>query len=215
MKYSACLILLNTMKTLFFLFAIICSSNLKSEQEYSKSRYKLLASGGLFINADLLPISTQGDISYKKSYIGVLGLNYDLQKKLGILNLELEGLLGKHKGEMNHSELGGVLVARIPNLILKPMSFAFGEGLSWASENPFLENRKKGWDRGSFNTENIESRPFLNYLMFELDYGIPSISLQPKVFVRIHHRSGIWGTFCPPDPPCGSNFLTYGVKVSL
>lgn len=203
------------MKTLFIIFAIICSAALNSEPENPKSRYKLLASAGPYINADLLPIVTQGDISYKKSYIGLLGLNYDLQKRLGILNLELEGLFGKHKGEMNHSELGGVLVARIPNIMLKPMSFAFGEGLSWASENPFLENRKKGWDRGSLNTENIESRPILNYLMFELDYGIPSVSFQPKVFVRIHHRSGIWGTFCPPDPPCGSNFLTYGVKVSL
>ena len=29
-----------------------------------------------------------------------------------------------------------------------------------------------------------------------------------------NHRSGVFGLFCPPDPACGSNFISYGIKFS-
>lgn len=116
---------------------------------------------------------------------------------------------------MRHVEADGVFIGRISNIFNLPISFAAGEGLSWASQNPILENRRKGFDRGAFATYDIESRQLLNFLIFEFDYGFKSVAYYPRLFVRLHHRSGIWGTFCPPDPPCGSNFITYGFKISL
>ena len=36
-----------------------------------------------------------------------------------------------------------LMIARVSNLFNLPMSFAFGEGLSIASQNPLMENQKK------------------------------------------------------------------------
>ena len=96
------------------------------------------------------------------------------------------------------------------------MSFAFGEGVSLTSQNPTMENKRKGFylDTGLFQFQAIESRNFLNYVMVELDYRVWDTSYNPRIFVRIHHRSGVFGLLCPPDPACGSNFISYGVKFS-
>ena len=182
-----------------------------------ESRQSILGYGGKFINSDLVPISIYGDIAYKKSNLYVLGYNYQLKPKISFLNFEVEGQIGKHTGSMNHSELNGVFIARTNRWKVIPISFGFGEGLSLASEKPALEQRKFGFDRerGTFNFINIEeTRPLLNFLLLERDVKIP-IESSPKFFVRLHHRSGIWGTYCPPDPPCGSNFLVYGVKFPI
>jgi hypothetical protein len=182
-----------------------------------ESRHSVLGYGGKFINSDLVPISIYGDIAYKKSNLYVLGYNYHLKPRISFLNFEVEGLVGKHFGFMNHMEVDGVFIARTNRAKIIPVSFGFGEGLSLASEKPQLELRKFGFDRekGTFNLVNIEeTRPLLNFLLLELDVKIP-IEYSPKFFVRLHHRSGIWGTYCPPDPPCGSNFLVYGVKFPI
>ncbi len=188
---------------------------LSSDDLPKKSAYNILFYGGPYVNSDLLPISLYGDIAYKRSFIGVVGINRSLQTKIAFLNFEAEALIGKHTGVMNHVEVDGLFIARIHNIFSSPMSFALAEGLSWASQNPILENVKKGFDRGAFSFYDIQSRSLLNFLMVEFDYGFPEVSHYPRIFVRIHHRSGIWGTYCPPDPPCGSNFLVYGVKLSL
>ncbi|MBP7283035.1 MAG: hypothetical protein KBA66_15740 [Leptospiraceae bacterium] len=186
-----------------------------SDTPVKKSKYDFLFYGGQYVNSDLLPISLYGDIAYKRSFLGVMGVNRPLDIKIAFLRFEVEGLVGKHVGVMNHIEVDGLFVTRVPNLFSLPMSFAIGEGLSWTSQNPILENVKKGFDRGAFSVYDIESRALLNFLFVEFDYGFPNTDYYPRIFVRIHHRSGIWGTYCPPDPPCGSNFLTYGIKLSL
>jgi hypothetical protein len=187
------------------------------EEKEKKYGFNILGYGALFVNADLLPISLYGDIAYKRSYLEVLGVNYPLNTKLRFLNFEVEGLAGKHFGRMKHFEFDGVFLARAGNLFNLPMSIAFGQGLSWASQNPILENQQKGFDikRGTFSIYDVESRQLLNFLVIEADFGFPFIKYFPRIFVRLHHRSGIWGTYCPADPPCGSNFLSYGIKISI
>ena len=181
----------------------------------NKKKFNFLFYAGLFINSDLVPISLNGDISYKKSYLGMFGLNYTLEPKISFLNFEIEGIIGKHTGLMNHYEIDGVFLARTNTLLKLPLRFAFGEGLSWASQNPIMENRRKGLDRGSFAIYDIESRQLLNFLVFELDVKLFNNETEPRLFLRLHHRSGIWGTYCPPDPPCGSNFLAYGIRLNI
>lgn len=185
------------------------------ETKQNHSKNNILLYGGQYVNSDLLPISLYGDIAYKRSSIGTIGYNRNLDAKIGFMRFEVEGLVSKHEGVMRHFEVDGLFIARIPNLFYMPISFGIGEGLSWASQNPILENVKKGLDRGAFSLFDTQSRPFLNFLSIEFDYGFPEVSHYPRLFVRIHHRSGIWGTYCPPDPPCGSNFLVYGIKLSL
>jgi len=118
---------------------------------------------------------------------------------------------------MKHGEVNGAVIGRVSEIFGGPLIFGFGEGLSLATENPIMENQKKWLDfkRNTFADYDIESRPLLNFLIIEFDYGLSSVARSPKLFVRIHHRSEIWGTFCPPNPPCGSNFLTYGFKVNI
>ncbi|MDX1960903.1 MAG: hypothetical protein SFU98_20190 [Leptospiraceae bacterium] len=198
---------------LFFLlnFSLFSKPNLIVEDQ--KRKPELILYGGMFVNADLMPIIVNGDISYRKSYIGVAAVNYPTKYKYKFVDFETEGQIAKHSGIMNHWEINGVIVGRVNNLFHTPISFGFGEGISFATQNPVLENQRKGFDRGAYNLEDIESRPLLNYLLIEFDYTLKRLDNEPKVFARIHHRSGIWGTFCPPNPPCGSNFLTYGVKI--
>ena len=81
--------------------------------------------------------------------------------------------------------------------------------------NPKLENKAKGYYLESgLQKDAIESRALLNYMMVEVSSYLP-FERKTEVFLRIHHRSGIFGLYCPPDPNCGSNFVSYGFRTSL
>ena len=79
---------------------------------------------------------------------------------------------------------------------------AIGDGFSLASEVPRLER-----------DENPRTNAFLQYLMVEFDFGLPSLSGKPRFMMRLHHRSGSFGVHCADT--CGSNFITYGMKVAF
>lgn len=199
--------------SLFFilLFPIYADETVKKP-----NKYNLLFYGGKYTETDLLPILFSQKTDYRDSFIGVVGINYPLSYKIRFLDFEVEALFVKHFGIMNHWESDILTLARISNLFYLPISFAFGEGISISSQNPALENKRKGFyfDTGLFQFKGIESRNLLNYVMVELDYRVWDTSYNPRVFLRIHHRSGVFGLFCPPDPACGSNFISYGIKFS-
>lgn len=217
-----------TMTLIFFIFTIPI---------YAKSKYDLFFYTGKYTETDLLPILLKQKTEYKNSYILVSALNFPLGININFLKFEAEGQLTKHFGIMNHMEVNSLLVARVENLFFLPIGFAFGEGISIASKNPKLENKKKGIYfadyyfspiqsyyllangfypiGGSIQTESIRSKPILNYLMVEFDYALKNFQYYPRVFLRIHHRSGVFGLYCPPDPACGSNYITYGIKFRI
>ncbi len=203
---------------------------------WGKTSYLLY--GGPYSSTDLLPIVLRAKTDYKDSNIAVFGASVPLETNIRFINFEAELNVGKHWGLMNHYETNGLVMARIPNLFGIPLSFAMGEGLSLASENPKLENQKKGFFFNDIYTDyftgslllanqpdlflitkiqndTIESRNLLNFISMELDYGFPKWESFPRIFMRIHHRSGVFGLYCPPDPACGSNFVTYGFKFHL
>ena len=165
--------------------------------------------GGQFADNDLHSIVLDLKNHPRESYLLAGALNYQLEARLRNIQFETETQVVKHFGEMGHMELNGVLIARglrfIPGL---PLTLAFGEGLSFATANPELEN-----PRDLLGQRLERSRPLLNYLLIELDYPLENYQNDTRVFFRIHHRSGVFGLYCPPT--CGSNFLTYGVKFSL
>lgn len=203
-------------KILFTLLLIMLSISIFAEPTRDKKKLNLLVYGGRYTSTDLLPILFRQKTDYKESSIGVFGVNYPLNYKIRFIDIESEALVGKHFGLMNHWEADGLMIARLSNLFGLPMSFAFGEGLSIASQNPVLENQMKGFNfkNGMLEKQGIESRNILNYLMVELDYRVWDEPSNPRIFMRIHHRSGVFGFYCPPDPACGSNFVSYGLKMS-
>jgi hypothetical protein len=179
------------------------------------NKYTIFFYGGQYVNSNLVPIM-MGDIKYLPSFIGVTGISVPLRSKFKKFAFESEGQLVKHFGLMNHYEVNTAVLART-NIMQSSFTFAFGEGISFATENPSMENRQQfTWlNTGSFNADpSVDSKRLLNFLVFELDYSLGNFEKEPKVFTRIHHRSGIFGLLCGP-PFCGSNYLTYGVKFSL
>lgn len=195
----------------------IYAEELKSSYFYNMdSSWDLSFYGGKYTETDLLPILFRQNSRYKDSSIYVLALSKELDYKFRFFNFEVEGNVAKHSGIMNHWELNALYIARLNQLFSLPMSFAIGEGFSLASENPKLENKRKGFDLENFTiqTKNIQSRNILNFVMVEFEFGKKE-SDWPRIFLRVHHRSGVFGFYCPPDPACGSNFITYGIRYPL
>jgi len=115
---------------------------------------------------------------------------------------ELEGQAIKHFGAQNQWEFNGLFLIRFidfPWDRIVDISFAVGEGLSYATEKPRIER----------NNHSGESTNLLNYLMLELAFAPPS---HPEwaLVTRIHHRSGIFGLFDGVNG--GSNFLALGLR---
>jgi hypothetical protein len=77
-------------------------------------------------------------------------------------------------------------------------SFAIGEGISYATSVPALE---------ASSDEN--SKRLLNYLMLEASFASPNYK-RLHLFVRIHHRSGMFGVYHAGNT--GSNSLGLGIR---
>ncbi len=175
--------------------------------------WDLILYGGIYTDTSVGQILGQAKTDYKPSYLSAVALNYESPARLRALRFETEGQVVQHQGLMNHQELNGVLVARWHDFMpYLPMSVAFGEGLSYATERPTLENREIDYGKSQFFRQ--ESNQWLNYFYVELDWRLPLFrDLHPRLLLRLHHRSGVFGTYC--EYICGSNFITYGVKLGL
>jgi hypothetical protein len=177
------------------------------------NRWDIIAYGGIYTATDFSKIVTRLETDYKPSYLAAVAINYETPARLRSLRFETEGQIVQHSGWMDHMEYNGVLVARWHSIHpYIPISLAFGEGLSYATEIPSVENREV--DLGKLQFFRQESNRWLNYFYLELDVALPVFQeLQPRLLFRIHHRSGVFGTYC--EYICGSNFITYGMKVGL
>lgn len=117
------------------------------------------------------------------------------------LYVDAEGQIGQHFGEQDHQEVVGVLVARWESFPWDhelDTSLSVGEGLSWASELPAKE---RGGDEGTAR--------LLNYMLFEVAAS-PWEERRWEGFLRVHHRSGVFGTF--GGVYGASNFIGLGVR---
>lgn len=202
--------ILGNVKWIPVLFTIMVSVPVHSAD---RAKDSLVFYGGSYTDTSLLSILSSADVDYKPSRIMVAGWNRKLDGQIDDLSFESEVQLGIHSGIMKHMEANGALLARWNRPLGLPVSLAFGEGLSFASREPDLE--KYGPDLMAYRFNSQETNNLLNYLLVEMElYGHSGSSPWPiRPFMRIHHRSGIYGTYCPPV--CGSNFITYGMKVDL
>lgn len=118
---------------------------------------------------------------------------------------DTEVQLVQHFGRQSHQEINALIVARwlrFPWDSWLDTRVAFGEGLSYATRVPPLEPRSGGEGR---------STRLLNYLMAEIEAMVPG---QPNtgwsVFLRVHHRSGVFGIFDGVNG--GANYVGLGVR---
>lgn len=141
---------------------------------------------------------------YVDSYVSALAVGKGLTSYKYYLRLEGEGQVVKHWNVQDHFEFNALLVLRwlpFPWDRYLDTSFAVGEGLSYATDDPEIEVEKH--DR---------TARLLNYLMFELAVVVPR---QPQwtLFGRVHHRSGVFGLFDGVDG--GSNVVAAGVRYTF
>lgn len=118
---------------------------------------------------------------------------------------ELEGQLVRHTGLQHHWEANAVVAVRwmdFPWDHYLDTRIAFGNGLSYASEVPPLEP-------GGELDRDEESTRLLNYVMVETEFTLPR-NTPWSAFLRVHHRSGIYGLFDGIDG--GSNFIGIGMR---
>jgi len=131
--------------------------------------------------------------------IAAIALGKELWKYKDWIGLEAEGQIAKHFGDMDHWEFNALLILRwhpFPWDKYIDTSFAVGDGISYATEIPVIEKKP-------------EAGRTMNYLMYELTFGLPELPEWAFV-IRVHHRSSIFGLI---DSDYGaSNFLCGGIK---
>jgi len=183
---------------------LICETCFKPGSLPQKKKWDLVLYTGKAAHQSFGAIIGGNKVDYFDSRISVMGLNYPLEPSIEKIHFEMEGQIGKHEGLMHHWESNLVLIARIGFLEESlPLSLAYGIGLSYAWEVPEPEAKIEG----------PPTNQILNYFLFELDVGLPGIDWNPRLLLRIHHRSGVYGIYCPDN--CGANFVTAGIKISF
>lgn len=144
--------------------------------------------------------------SYEDSYIGVVALARAFPLASPRHRWEVEGQLGKHFQGQDNWEFNVLAIYRwqqFPWNRLLRTSVAVGDGLSYASDVPQIE---------SASHTNTGARRMLNYILVEAEFAPPQVR-DWSLVTRIHHRSGVYGTF--GDVRGGSNLICAGVKMKF
>lgn len=168
--------------------------------ELDLGQWWLTLYGGVLSSRDLGRLPRKWENAYDLG-LGATRIIYDNNKNF---SLEADGTLLQHFGQQSHQEVTAGLALRwhdFPWDDTVDTSFAIGDGLSWASQVPEFENRNR--DR---------STQLLNYLFFEFAFSRPQHPGTQLVF-RLHHRSGIYGTF--DGVRGGSNVYNLGLRFKL
>ena len=116
---------------------------------------------------------------------------------------EFETQLAKHYRGQHHWEVNALVIYRwqyFPWNDKLRTTVAIGDGLSYATETPPLEEASK---------TNVGATRLLNYILVETTFAPPEV-LDWSLVVRVHHRSGVFGLF--DDVKGGSNVIAAGIK---
>lgn len=138
-----------------------------------------------------------GEARYGDSHLVGLGLSRKIGAYKDLVGFEVEGQAVKHFGDQDHEEFNALIVARwlaFPWDRYLDTSFAVGEGISYATAEPALEDKGQQW---------------LNYILLELAFAAPSLP-QWEAVVRVHHRSGVFGLYNGVRD--ASNALGFGLR---
>lgn len=139
----------------------------------------------------------------ESSYVHVLSVGKELGVYKDKIQYELEAQVSKHTGDQDHEEINAVFTLRwLPFWWddYLDTSFAFGNGVSYATEDPPLEIR---------DSDDDETSKWLYYFLVEMAVGVPKTT-DWDLFVRIHHRSSVFGAI--DNVMAGSNFVGLGLR---
>ena len=142
------------------------------------------------------------DIKSEDSLFTGLAANRKMFSFWRYFTFELEGQILRHYRKQEHWEYNGLFVIRFHPFLLDPtidIDFAVGEGLSYATQTPVIEQEQH---------PDASSR-FLNYLVFEVAFTHVQYR-EWTLVTRIHHRSGVFRLFSGTRG--GSNFLALGLR---
>ncbi len=171
------------------------------------SGYFLTIYGGRYTDRHLLDkVLMLKPIYYEDSWMQAIALGKNIYQKSSLFRLEVETQFANHIGEQKHYEFNVLFVFRLLNITSNfqlPFSLAFGNGLSYATEVPKIEERSR---------TNLNASRLLNYLLLEIATDLPSIP-NWEIIGRIHHRSGVFGLF--NNVHGGSNIMTIGLRYFL
>jgi hypothetical protein len=186
---------------LFFLMTVLssCQQNVYAEKKWFMSAYFGQSSDNRFLD-----IVSKFDLQPINSRMAAFTLGKELMTYNDTIRFEAEGQITKYWGVQSHAELNGVLILRWLPFFWDDYldtSFGIGDGLSYASDIPVLET-----------DECEETSRLLNYLMVEFSFEIPK-KASWDLFIRVHHRSGIFGLFNGVTE--GSNLLGAGVRYKF
>ena len=143
---------------------------------------------------------------FEHSNVYVLSVGKELGVLWDVIGYELEAQVAQHSGKQNHQEINGAFTLRwlpFPWDRYLDTSFAFGNGLSYATSKPELEIREG---------DEHETNQLLYYILVELAFSLPQ---EPDwdLFVRIHHRSSVFGLI--DNIMTGSNFVGLGIRYKF
>lgn len=145
--------------------------------------------------------SISPDVNFVDAYILVGALAWTWKRLYdGDLTLEIEGQVAKYYGEQEHLEFNIPVAGRWHKFRWDKVvdtSFAFGLGLSWATEKPKIE----------LMGNNDTTRRLLVYWFTEITLGPPETNW--TMVFRLHHRSNAFGLMAEDG---GSNTLAAGLK---
>lgn len=161
--------------------------------------------GGRFSDNALLDI-LRFQTEFKDSHVCVLSIGKELGRYKNKLAYELEGQIALHNGMQSHEEFNGVFTLRwmdLPWDALTDTSVALGNGISYATTDPPLEKT---------DDKNEKASQWLYYLYVELAFR-PFKTSEWDMFVRVHHRSGVFGLI--NDINSGSNFIGLGIRYQF
>ncbi len=145
----------------------------------------------------------QFDHEFQDSDIFVVSIGRHLARYGQLMAVELEGQFGIHRGRQNQQEINCALTLRwlsLPWDKYVDTSFAFGNGISYATADPPLERE---------NADNGQTAQWLYYILAEWAFAIDD-DAQWELFWRIHHRSGVYGRMAGNN--AGSNFVGLGLR---
>lgn len=146
-------------------------------------------------------------ITFENAWISVVTYGRTLARPSASRRWEGEVQFGvHHSGVQDHVEADVALLHRWSDWPwdgLIKTSFALGGGLSYASEVPYLEATGK---------PGADATRLLFYMALEFE-AVPAGTERFSVFGRIHHRSGVFGTFNGVHG--GSDHVGIGVRWYL
>jgi hypothetical protein len=120
----------------------------------------------------------------------------------------------QNSGSSHHREYNAALILRwhkFPWDKYLDTSLAFGNGFSYATKYPPYETDPHGQLHGKEH-EMYKVSKTLYYLVIEWNFTHPKINPW-SVFIRVHHRSGIFGLINGVDG--GSNFIGGGIRYEF